>query len=303
MRGEFRKVMVAGAALALAACGGGSDNMSGMEGTTAAVHLATNFDREFRSVPNTTVLLAPDAPPAFEQTEAGITVSHGGLTVTFTEADLGGAVVPAGTYRRDLENGDWVYLGQRSRNDPYEHLGIWDLGMVFVDGEGRTETVEQVRFVTGDATETMPVSGEASYAGRFSSSTYVRSAVREAGQTSPVSSRSDQTVSYPARFRMTASFDGDGASLSGEMDRFSVYTGQWAGTSDPVDGNLTFTATANGRSFETTEIDASNSPFADYELSLRGGFFGPDAAEVGGVMDGQSAERVLTGYIRARKSE
>ena len=43
-------------------------------------------------------------------------------------------------------------------------------------------------------------------------------------------------------------------------------------------------------------------PYAGFEdMSIRGGVFGPDADEVGGVFDGQSSDRILTDYFDAHK--
>lgn len=141
----------------------------------------------------------------------------------------------------------------------------------------------------------MPIAGSASYDGRMTAWAYPKSA-------ESVSGSSPDRLRYFGRFTMTAEFGEGGTAVTGMFDRIHEYTSAIPSNQATwLEGTVTFEMSGSGSKVSGSGF-TEGGPFADYEdVSIRAGFFGPDAAEVGGVFDGQKEDRILNGFIRAKK--
>ena len=269
------------------------------------INLASGVSRDFASDPQVSAFIQNEEELTLEQTDEGITVIHGDREVTFVPANLGANPAWPTLYARALDNGEVAYLFQSAVNESYEHLGIWLYGrgpageMNVFQGP----TTDEYRFIVGVGTPSMPVTGTASYAGRMTARAFLKSAEASEGDSVPVSIRSESTTHFVGAFGMSAEFSSDGTALSGRFANVRSRPGNEREYLRQVDGVMTFTAQATGSRFQTTEVKTTG-PFAHYsDINIRGGFFGPEADETGGVFDGESSDRVLTGYFRAKKEE
>ena len=245
------------------------------------------------------MLLKDAEEPTVVRTEEAYTVTIAGDDVVFTADELNASTqVPDGYWKESPDGA--AFLRPSGSNDTLEHFGIWQYGQVLLDDTSGTTLVNEWRFVSGEDTASMPVSGEASYDGRMFARSFLLSAER--AEPTPLSTRSAETTWYRGDFGMTAEFGQEGTSLSGRIDRIESRPGNESVYGPPVDGAVTFTARTTGNRFQATGVEATG-PFAGFadSMNIRGGFFGPEADETGGVFDGESSDRLLTGQFWAKK--
>ena len=252
-------------------------------------------------MPQTSALVANPGVPTVTMTEEGPTINDGERTFAFTEDELGAHPNPSlsGAYYRATDEGDQLFLIPRTANDRnvYDYMSLWTWLAGTTDDEGNNRDYHTVHFVNGTPTSEMPVTGTASYDGRMNAESYPKSAER-------ISGFSPTTLRWYGRFTMMAEFGAEGTAVTGAFDRIHEYDGTTSSSNaTPLEGTVTFEMSGSGSTVSGSGF-AGDGPFSGYEdVSIRAGFFGPDAVEVGGVFDGQNAERILNGYIRAKKSE
>ena len=283
-------------ALLLAGCGTSPPEVPG------PISLASGFTRDFSSSPNVSAPISGGVEPSLDETDEGITVTLAGVDVTFTEDDFGAiSWLPDGWWKDDLPNGDEAYLLSPGISEFYKYFDIWRFGRTPLDDMGTPAADNTYWFVDGDETVSMPVTGSASYDGGIYARSYRKSVEASESNPNPLYHNSSQTIRYTGDFRMTAEFSGDGITLSGRFENVRNRPGNESEYGQVIDGAMTFTVQASGSRFRTTEVETTG-PFAGFEdISIRGGVFGPDADEIGGVFDGQSSDRILTGYFDAHR--
>ena len=282
----------------LAACGGGGGGMTG--GGAAPVTFGVGVDRDHAADPNMSALLADDGRPIVTTTAAGMDISVGGRTVEFAARHLGAhPLFPSAYYREeDPDENQFLFPWPENDADDYTKLYTWNVTQVDRSQNpvefGRSDTVW---FVQGMPTADIPVSGTATYAGFARGWVWPKTAVN-------VFHNSPTTTNIRGDFTMTARFGASGAHVTGEFSNMV----RWAGDADRSDataipGTMTFVPTVDGNRLSIDGVSGSG-PLAGFEnISARAGFFGPEAAEVGGVFEGDNPResKVLTGAFAGGK--
>ena len=297
-----RAILSVTALLGLAACGGGGGSSPPltMDGAAATVSLGVGVDRDHASTPNTSALLADAGMPMVRRTDRGFDISVGGRTVAFTGDHHGEQPRFPDAYYREDDPDEAHFLLPWQENAAYDYTELYTWNVTEIDRSPMTAEAlrsDTVWFVQGAPTHDMPVSGSATYAGFVRAWAWSQSAAS-------VLSNSPSTTNYSGSFRMTARFGPSGTGVTGE---FADLT-QWAGNAaradaTPVPGRVTFATTADGNRLSIDRLSGSG-PLAGYEnISVKAGFFGPAAAEVGGVFQGENPTRstVLTGAFAGKK--
>ena len=145
------------------------------------------------------------------------------------------------------------------------------------------ERVNFIHIVHGTPSSDMPVSGTATYDGR----------VKAVEGPSDAADIFGGSTDYVGHFDLTASFTATGASVTGS---FSF--------DDLPDGIIPFTVDVTGNQLSVSGLSITENPFAGYQnIGVRGAFFGPAAAEVGGVFEGENptASTLIHGYFAAEQ--
>ena len=241
------------------------------------------------------------------KTGDGWNVTVDGKSVEYTSADLGAFAAPSGTYAKRTGNEEvwfWSEEGGGFEGDPapeFDHLNVYGFshqdivpGADLSDGYQPDDFTRGsfVNVVHGTPTGEMPVSGTASYDGK------VRAREWPSDSTGFVASTS---TLYKGGFDMTATFGASGTEVMGSFS-FTEMTAP-GGTATSVSGGtvpFSTTVTGNRLSISVPSIDAGH--FAGYRnVGVRAAFFGPAAAEVGGVFAGENpaASTLIQGYFAA----
>ena len=161
-------------------------------------------------------------------------------------------------------------------------------------GPNTVNQANWVYVVEGTLTSDMPVSGTAEYRGRVRATDWP-------GDDAALSS-STSVTHYRGDFNMTATFGATETSVMGEFSNLTQRAGQ-DGQRTPVPGSVTFNTPVTGNQLSVSNLQGAG-PLSGYEnIDVRAGFFGPAAAEVGGVFEGEnpSANKLISGYFTGKK--
>ena len=324
-RNELRiscAILSVAALLGLAACGGGDGDstMSMMDGdgmtgggtgggmtgggtgggTPVTVSFGAGVERDHASSPETVALLADDGMPMVQQTDDGLNVTVDGQTVEFTSAHLGAfASLPDAYFRTDDPDESHFLLPWFGTGE-YDYTNLYTWSVLEVDRSHTPPSFlrsDLLYFVQGTLTGDMPVSGSATYRGFVRAWEFPESAA-DALTSSPT------TNNISGRFGMTAQFGASGTAVTGEFSNLE----QWAGNSPrsnatEIPGSVTFDATVSDNRLSIGGLSGTG-PLSGYEnISVTAGFFGPGAAEVAGVFEGENPTQstVLTGGFAGKQ--
>ena len=316
--------LVLAAAVGLSGCSGdgGDNSMTGadtMPGDTSMpggdtppdgsapqqVGFMTGVDRSFSSEPRSTALLTDDGTTTVERTETGWTVTVLGKTVTYANEDFGQQFRNSFVYH-DANNDEFVIFWSLEDGgfdgDQFDYMSLyaWNViqakpGTAWSDvGPSTTNQANYAYMVEGTLTSDMPVSGTAEYRGRVRATDWPSD--------DAVFSSHSSITAYRGDFNMTATFGATETSVTGEFSNLTQRVGR-DGQRTPVPGSFTFKTPVTGNQLSVTDLQGAG-PLSGYEnIDVRAGFFGPAAAEVGGVFEGEnpSANKLISGYFTGKK--
>ena len=222
-----------------------------------------------------------------------------------SDSDLGALGGFSGTYEgmvsTDTESSRlylWREIGRFPGRPYFDYLDVNGVAIsLYTPGETQTfESLTNVQYgyvVRGTRTLTndMP-SGTATYSGQL-----------EAKEWDTTTAGSSATApEFRGDFNMTADF-GTGlvTGTASNMGRRPGRSGNFDYSSYATTG-LTFEGTVSGNEISATSISGTGE-FAGYVGSAKGAFYGPQAAEVGGVFSGENSAdgRVLQGWFAGDK--
>ena len=277
----------------LSGCGGGSSGTMPGGDTIEPVGLVAGMDRRFSE--GRTIGLTDDGMTMVTRTGSGWELTVHGHSVEFSDSELG-AVDPGHFNKFDESTGVNVWFwsdeeGGFEGAPEFEYLDIYGFSYAVATPGADLSTIDDGDYVRviysnivhGDPTSDMPVSGTATYEGRVEA--------REWGDDAPASGR-DFTV-YNGDFDMTAMFGASGAEVAGTFS----FTGV-------AGGIIPFTASTSGNQLSVSGLSIDQGHFAGYEnIGVRAAFFGPAAAEAGGVFEGDNpaAGTLIHGYFASAR--
>lgn len=188
------------------------------------------------------------------------------------------------------EYGIWEQADSYQASPEFDYFSVngwyyWNYEIA-ADGSRTTLDTSRGHMVYGEPTATMPA-GTAGYAGQVSMNGWSR--------TDPSSSNGRSR--FRGSLALTADFDG--GTIGGSLDDWSVRGPGESGYSD-VDSEVLIqngTITNNQLSADLTGMREA----AGFTGDMTGRFFGPGAAEVGGVIDGESTDAVFEGWFGGKK--
>jgi hypothetical protein len=304
-------VSVLAFSVALSGCGG-SDNVRPASGgettgpvaftaggeTTGPVAFTAGVDRLFPS--QRTERLTDDGTSVVTRTANGWNLTVGGHSVTYTDSDHLGTnpQAPADFYTKRIGNEEiWFWSVEEggfegSPAPEFDYLDIYGFSHSDIVPGADLATTEPDDYTRGDyiyvvhgtPTSDMPITGTARYDGRVEAREWPSDAAGFARATSTV---------YEGDFAMTATFGGSGAEVTGTFSFPSV-----------PGGIIPFATSANGNQLSISGLSIDAGPFAGYEnIGVRAAFYGPAAAEVGGVFEGDNptANKQMHGYFGGTK--
>jgi len=185
--------------------------------------------------------------------------------------------------------GIWQDARSYLASSEFDYLSVngWYYWSYETEADGSRTTLDTSRghMVYGDATANMPAS-TAQYAGRAYLNGWSR--------TNPGTGARER---FEGSLALTADFDG--GTIGGSLENWRVRGPGESGYSN-VDAEIVVqngTITNNQLSAELTGMRDA----ADFTGNMTGQFFGPDAAEVGGVIDGESTDSVFEGWFGGKK--
>ena len=188
------------------------------------------------------------------------------------------------------EYGIWEDADSYQPSPEFDYFSV--NGWYAYDYEGEIDTDSEVplnvwrgHMVYGEPTATLPA-GTAQYDGRVYLNGWSRTNSRGAAR-----SRSQGSLALTADF--------DGGTIGGALDDWSVRDAGESGYSD-IDAEILIqngTITNNQLSADLAGMREA----ADFTGTMAGQFFGPGAAEVGGVIDGASTDDVFEGWFGGKK--
>ena len=296
---EFRApVAAAGLAALVSGCGGGST-------TTDPISFTAGVDRHYSS--GHTQRLSVAGTTVIARTGDGWSVTVDGKTVEFDRSDLGALPQFPSMYSQELGDDEAIALWSEEGNgfsatgdtEPeFEYLDVYGFSRSDIVPGADLTTLEPgdltrsdyAYVVEGVPTADVPLSGTATYSGRARAHEW---------RTDRAVFTSGSTL-YTGSFDMTAAFSDSGAELAGRFNFTSATTG---GIRTSIsDGIVPFATTVTGNQLSVTGASITTGRFAGYErIGINGAFFGPEAAEVGGVFEGENptAGTLMHGYFAA----
>ena len=243
--------------------------------------------------------------PTVESTVDGIRLTYmvdGELiTADFDESDFGkDPGSPVHYFKRKGTTG--FYLRSRTGSFEggglYEHFDIntWNrLNFDADDPDRRTSrSFGYIVYGTRTAADDMPGTGSASYNGRF------RAHAFPTNRSSGTSSR--RVNHYRGDFDLTADFGS--ATVAGSVTSLESRPGNVDDYMD-ASGGLSFNAMISGNGFSAANLSGSGALGGYRNGSVNGAFYGPGAAEVGGVMEAanNANTRLLVGAFGGKKGD
>ena len=295
-------------AVMLSGCGGSGNVRTTSGDDTAPVPFVAGVDRVFSSA--RTNQLTDDGMTNVARTEDGWNLTVDGNTVDLVESDLGAhPKLRDDMYFKELGNNEvvvfWSEENSGFEGEPadFEYLDVYGFAHHHAVPGTDLSTFERDDFVRADfiylldgtPTDDMPISGTADYVGRVRATEWRNDAAVLSGD----------TTFYRGKFALTAIFDADGAAVSGAFSELQQFTGP-QGSRTAIPGTIPFATTVDGNqlSLSGASIDAGH--FSGYgNIGIRAAFFGPAAAEVGGVFEGDNpaANTILHGYFAGTKKQ
>ena len=273
----------------LSGCSGGSSGTIPGGDTIEPVGFVAGMDRRFSE--GRTIGLADDGMTTVTRTGSGWELTVHGNSVEFSDSELG-AVDPGHFNKFNESTGAnvWFWSDEEGgfEGDPeFEYLDIYGFSYSVATPGADLSTIDDGDYVRviysnivhGDPTSDMPVGGTATYEGRVKA--------REWRDDAPASGRAP-TV-YDGDFDMVATFAASGAAVTGTFS-FTGVTG----------GIIPFRASTSGNQLSVSGLRIDQGHFAGYEnIGVRAAFFGPAAAEAGGVFEGDNpaAGTLIHGYF------
>ena len=241
--------------------------------------------------------------PTVESTENGfrLTYTIDGAThaIDFGEGDLGHRdSSPTAYVKRDASKEYWLRseTGSFTGVREFDHFDVNGWALVEYDTSNPDElsSVNYGFIVYGARTPVgdMPATGEATYSAR------VR-ALEWPGDDA-VSSGSPDATHYRDDLSLVSDF-GD-SSVNGNVANLRSRPGNVADYVD-VTGGLTFDATIDGNSLSADGAAGTGAWTGYTDVAVNGAFYGPGAAEVGGVLEGADAgnNKLLSGWFGGKK--
>ena len=223
------------------------------------------------------------------------------ITVDFDESDFGSDPEnPVHYFTRQGTTGFYLRsrTGSFAGGGLYEHFDIntWNrLNFDADDPDRRTSrSYGYIVYGTRTAADDMPGTGSASYNGGFRAHAFPTN--RSAG----TSSR--RVNHYRGDFDLTADFGS--ATVAGSVTSLESRPGN---VDDYVDasGGLSFNAMISGNGFSADNLQGSGNLGGYRNGSVNGAFYGPGAAEVGGVMEAanNANTRLFVGSFGGKKGD
>ena len=307
----------------LAGCGGGSDGMSmsgdsmrdadrmtGGGGVTAAVALISGIDRDFTT--SRTNLLMDDGMTTVTESAGEWNLTVDGNAVTFTAADLGvHPQIGPGIYFKDLGNNEFgIFWSQEmggfdgTPQPEFDYLDVYGFvhATILPGADVSTSYTEadfaranRVHIIHGTPTSTMPVSGSATYGGRVGA--------REWSSDDAMLARS--AAGYAGDFSLRATFGSSETAITGSFSNLRRWATPEATTFIRLPGSIPFETTVVGNQLALSGLSIDSGPLAGFEnIGIRGTFFGPQAAEVGGVFEGENptTSTLLQGWFAGKQN-
>ena len=310
---RFRLLVAAGfLAAMLSGCGGGSANtmpdddmMPGGDpmtrmpggGTAGPIGFTAGVDRLYAS--GRTEGITDDGMTTITETSDGLNVTVDGKTVEFGSSDLGGSpLLPSTFYSKEYGTNEIGVLWSEEEGGfegtpapEFDYLNVYGFSHNVPLPGADLASFEPSDFTRGDyiyvvhgtPTSDMLASGTATYDGRVEA--------REWRSDAAVLAR--HSTEYTGDFSMTATFGASGAEVTGTFSFPSV-----------PGGIIPFSTSSNGNQLSISGESIDTGPFAGYEnIGIRAAFFGPAAAEVGGVFEGDNptAGTLMHGYFAGEK--
>ena len=103
---------------------------------------------------------------------------------------------------------------------------------------------------------------------------------------------------------MTAEFGASGAEIEGAFSDLELALPGSDSFASIPGGTIRFATSVDGNQLAIGDVSIDEGPFAGYEnIGIRAAFFGPEAAEVGGVFEGENraANTLLHGWFAGNK--
>lgn len=285
--------------------------MAGWLGGTKKRDIAIDSSPQFSSLvnrdyQNSQTSIGTSDSAKVETTAAGyritFTVDGAQKAVDVTEADLGGFSGNMANFEKAVDTASasrrlwlWRWEGRFFPGQPeFDYLDV--NGVILSDyTPGVSQETANLNDVssgyvvrgTRTSTDDMPT-GSASYSGRMHAREW---------PTNVLSTYTDADE-YRGEFSMTADFAAGTVTgaVSNVVSRPSL---RGTDTSSPSTG-LTFQGTVSGNSITASNLSGTGA-FAGYSGSAEGAFYGPGAAEVGGVFEGTATNKLLQGYFAGDK--
>ena len=308
--------------LGLSGCGGGGSKEGNViagnggnempdvgRGTGAPTAHISGVDRLFAS--GRTVSVTDDGMAVVEEAEGGgwnLTID--GRSVTLDGSDRGAhPLFGEEIYFKDLGANQTVVFWSiedggfdESPAPEFDYLNVFAFGHSDVVpgadilSPSYTESdfvrTDYISIVHGTPTHDAPTSGSATYAGRMSAFEWNKNAAVF----------SIDSIRYRGEFVMRAAFGTSGVEVSGAFS--SLQRKAPGGNFTRIPDIIEFDTTADGNHFSLSGLSIESESFAGYEdVRIRATFFGPAAAELGGVFEGENPTTILHGWFAAAKAE
>ena len=277
-----------------------------LRGVTDSEALWTGIDRDYEE--NATEVLAPPDSFTVESTAGGyrltyVVVDEGRpvtLSFTFNEDDFGRNANPT-RYETQEEDDSRQILWDETRSFERrrtffgfrpEHLDVHGLWVGNEDSSDNTTSTVIGYLIYGNRATDMPTTGTASYGGG------VR--IREFPTDQAISTSSPSAILYRGDFNLSADFGS--STVTGATTNLESRPGD-SNTWTTASGGLNFNATINGNGLSANDLSGSG-VLAGYSGGrVEGAFYGPGAAEVGGVFDATDSvqNKALSGYFAGQK--
>ncbi len=229
------------------------------------------------------------------------TIDGAQKAIDVTEADLGGISGNAVNFERVVQTASvsrsvylWRWQGNFPKSPEYDYLDV--NGVILADftpgvaqDTANLNDVSSGYVVRGIRTSTndMPT-GSASYSGRMQAREW---------PTDVLSTYTDADE-YRGDFSMIADFAA--GTVTGAVSNV-VSRPSLSGTdTSSLSTGLSFQGTVSGNSITASSLSGTGA-FAGYSGSAEGAFYGPNAAEVGGVFEASATDKLLQGYFAGDK--
>ena len=200
-------------------------------------------------------------------------------------------------YASDGENSPYVLFDmsdsfRTSRSAEFDHFNAQGWVVIAYDANGDDENVRRGLMVYGNRTEVADLpAGTASYEGRMFAF-------------GNPSDDPDDAVQDYIRGSLTLTANFANSDVTGRMYDFETRKGTFSGEYDDATGELTISNGAISGNEFTADVAGSIAP-GTVDGDMSGQFFGPAAAEVGGVMSGEYAKPgetvVLHGFFGGKQ--